>query len=120
MTMEKTLVEKYLEDPTRVRFFQQEGAIYRVTELIESVMRKEKVTRGELAKRLGKTKGWVTQLLDGEANKTIRTVADVLAVLGHELQFSSPSIKFGADEPNHSGRNGRLEKNQVIKSAARR
>jgi len=34
---------------------------------------------------MGQSKGWITQLLDGEKNKTIRTVADVFAVLGREF-----------------------------------
>ncbi|MCI0421076.1 MAG: hypothetical protein L0312_17925, partial [Acidobacteria bacterium] len=55
------------------------------------VMKEEGVTRSALAKRLGRSKGWVTQLLDGQANKTIRTVADVFAVLGREYRsFQRP------------------------------
>ncbi len=89
--MTKTLVEQYVEDPIHMRLFQQERAIYEVAELIESVMKEEGVTRSALAKRLGRSKGWVTQLLDGQANKTIRTVADVFAVLGREYRsFQRP------------------------------
>ena len=53
------------------------------------------ITRAELANRLGKSRGWVTQLLDGEANKTIRTVADAFAVLGHEFRSFSQPIRLG-------------------------
>ncbi len=89
--MKKTLVEKYVEDPIHMRLYQQERAIYEVTELLESLMEEVGVSRSELARRLGKSKGWVTQLLDGEANKTIRTVADAFAVLGREYRsFQSP------------------------------
>ena len=87
--MTKTLVEEYVEDPTHMRLYQQERVIYEVTELIESVLREERVGRAGLAKRLGRSRGWVTQLLDGEANKTIRTVADVLAVLGWEFRVAA-------------------------------
>lgn len=80
--MTKTLVEEYVADPLHMRLFQQERAIFEVTEQLEEAMREGGVSRSELATRLGKTKGWVTQLLDGEANKTIRTVADAFAVLG--------------------------------------
>jgi hypothetical protein len=82
MSKSKTLVENFVDDPKKMRLYQQERAIYEVTELIESVMAEKHVKRADLAKMLGKSKGWVTQLLDGEANKTIRTVADTLAVLG--------------------------------------
>jgi transcriptional regulator with XRE-family HTH domain len=77
-----------------MRLYQQERAIYEVTELIESVINEEGIGRAQLAKILGKSKGWVTQLLDGEANKTIRTVADVLAALDRELHFRASPIRI--------------------------
>ncbi|HEX5444952.1 MAG TPA: helix-turn-helix transcriptional regulator [Pirellulales bacterium] len=80
--MTKTLVEEYVSDPVNMRLFQQERAIFDVTQKLEEAMKKFGVSRAELAARLGKTKGWVTQMLDGEANKTVRTVADAFAVLG--------------------------------------
>jgi transcriptional regulator with XRE-family HTH domain len=97
MKKTKTLVEQYVEDPNHMRLFQQEGAIYEVTELIESVMGEQGVSRSDLARRLGRTKGWITQLLDGEANKTIRTVADVLTVLGMEYHSSATPIRVGKE-----------------------
>jgi transcriptional regulator with XRE-family HTH domain len=93
--MTKTLVEEFVADPENMRLFQQERAVYEATELIESVMEELGVTRAELARRLGKSKGWVTQLLDGEANKTIRTIADVLAVLGREYLSDQQPIRVG-------------------------
>src|SRR5438876_847735 len=94
--MVKTLVEQYVESPAHMRLFQQERAIYEVTELIESVMEADGVSRAELARKLGRSKGWVTQLLDGEANKTIRTVTDVLAVLGREYHSFERPIQIGS------------------------
>lgn len=94
--MPKSLVEEYLEDPMHLRLYLQEGAIMAVTDLIEEAMETEGVSRAELARRLGKSKGWVTQLLDGEANKTIRTVADVLAVLGYAYHSSHEPIRVGS------------------------
>lgn len=93
--MAKTHIERYVEDPQRMRLFQQERAILAVTALIEDVMEQEGVTRAELAKRLNRSRGWVTQLLDGEANKTVRTIADVLAVLGREFRPAAPAIRIG-------------------------
>ena len=93
--MRKTLVEEYVEDPIHMRLFQQERAIYEITELLEEVMRELGISRSDLAKKLGKSKGWVTQLLDGEANKTIRTVADAFAVLGREYRSFQCPIRIG-------------------------
>ena len=90
---EKSLVEQFVESEEGMRLFQQERAIYEVTALIEETMESQGVSRSELARRLGKTQDWVAQLLDGEENKTIRTVSDVLAVLGHSLQVSVGILK---------------------------
>lgn len=103
--MTKTMVEKYVEDPEQMRLYQQERAIYEITELIESVMEAKGISRAALAKRLGKSKGWITQLLDGEANKTIRTVADVLAVLGQEFRVFAQPIRISNARRN-GARNG--------------
>jgi len=78
-----------------MRLYQQERAIYEVTELLESLLGKLGLNRAQFAKRLGKSRGWVTQLLDGEANKTIRTVADAFAVLGMDIHSSYQPIQIG-------------------------
>jgi transcriptional regulator with XRE-family HTH domain len=93
--MAKTLVERYVQDPVHMRLFQQERAIHEVTEQLETLMAELGINRTELAARLGKTKGWVTQLLDGEANKTIRTIADAFAVLDREYRSSYQPIQIG-------------------------
>lgn len=90
-----TVVEEFVQNPDNMRLFQQERAIYEVTDLLESLMEEVGISRAELAKKLGKTPGWVTQLMDGERNKTIRTVADAFAVLGHEYHSTSRRIQIG-------------------------
>jgi transcriptional regulator with XRE-family HTH domain len=101
--MSKSLVEAYVDDPRNMRLFQQERAIHEVTELIESVMRAKGVSRSELASRMGREKSWITQMLDGESNKTIRTVADALAVLGCEFRGFATPIKI-SNEPEFTMR----------------
>ncbi len=91
--MTKTYVDEFLENAENMRLYQQERSIYEVTELLESLMNELGISRATLAKRLGKSRGWITQLLDGEANKTIRTVADAFAVLGHEYRSSCQPIQ---------------------------
>jgi transcriptional regulator with XRE-family HTH domain len=100
--MTKTLVEQYVEDPMHMRVFQQERALYEVTDLIERVMAEQGITRSQLAAKLGRTKGWVTQLLDGDRNKTIRTVADVFAVLGREFCAFQRPIQIQTGKKNSS------------------
>jgi transcriptional regulator with XRE-family HTH domain len=82
---EKTLLEKYLEDPEFARLMAQGDLIMEVTETLCELLEKEKISRKELADRLGKTKGFVSQLLNGGRNLTLRTVADILQVLGYKV-----------------------------------
>ncbi|WLD10858.1 helix-turn-helix transcriptional regulator [Planctellipticum variicoloris] len=51
------------------------------------------MTRSELADRLGKSKGHITQILDGTANLTLRTVSDVFFALGCEFHPSQVRLK---------------------------
>ncbi len=97
--MTKTLVEQFVENESNMRLYQQERAIYEVTELIESVMAEQGITRSQLAAKMGQSKGWITQLLDGEKNKTIRTIADVFAVLGREFCAGQRPIRIQKHSP---------------------
>ena len=85
---EKTLLEKYLEDPEFARLMAQGDLIMEVTETLCELLEKEKVSRKELAERLGKSKGFVSQLLNGGRNLTLRTVADILHVLGYKVSLT--------------------------------
>ena len=85
--MSETLVEKLTGTADGMRLYQQERAILEVTELICELMAEQNVTRSELANQLGRTKGYVTQLLDGRANMTVRTISDVLTALDRALHF---------------------------------
>ncbi|MBC8218457.1 MAG: helix-turn-helix transcriptional regulator [Planctomycetes bacterium] len=96
--MAKSFLEQFVESPERLRLFEQERAISEITGLLCRLMEKENISRADLAARLGKTKGWVTQLLDGERNKTVRTVADVFAALGQSLGFWYQPIDIGGGQ----------------------
>jgi transcriptional regulator with XRE-family HTH domain len=72
--------KKNLDDE---RLLDQERLILHATETIVGLLVEQSVSRRELANRLGKSKGFVSQLLSGERNMTLRTLAD----LGHALGF---------------------------------
>lgn len=65
----------------------QERFILEVTERICGYMEEHNISRAELARRLGKTKGYVSQLLSGGRNLTVRTIADVSYALGANLHL---------------------------------
>jgi transcriptional regulator with XRE-family HTH domain len=62
-------------------------------------MEKQRVSRSELAKRLGTTPGYITQLLDGTTNMTIAKASDVFLALGREFHPSDSPIGFVRDDP---------------------
>src|SRR4051794_21093945 len=77
-----TLSEQLTATDTGEKIWHQERSIFETTERICELMQQSRVTRSELAKRLGKSKGYITQLLDGTANMTIRPLADIDLALG--------------------------------------
>jgi transcriptional regulator with XRE-family HTH domain len=85
--MKATILDEYLKDEEFRRLFAQEDLILEVTEILCELLEKEKISRKELADRLGKTKGFVSQLLGGGRNLTLRTVADILHVLGYRASL---------------------------------
>ena len=85
---EKTLLDKYLEDPEFARLMAQGDLIMEVTETLCELLEKEKISRKELADRLGKSKGFISQLLNGGRNLTLRTVADIIHVLGYKVSLT--------------------------------
>jgi transcriptional regulator with XRE-family HTH domain len=91
---EKTLMDKYLEDPEFAKLMAQEDLIMEVTETLCELLEKEKVSRKELADRLGKSKGFVSQLLNGGRNLTLRTVADILYVLGYKVTLVPHKVEI--------------------------
>lgn len=88
----KTLTEQLTSTSDGIKRYQQERTILAVTEMLCAVMDKRNVSRAELATRLGKTKGFVSQILDGSTNMTIRTMSDILTELGHQLEPSAVAL----------------------------
>ena len=69
------------------RLFEQELLLVSATELISELMDEKKVTRADLAERIGKSKAFVTQLLKGRHNMTLRTLADLAWALDTRVQL---------------------------------
>lgn len=90
--MSQTLTDQLTSTPEGMALFQQERLILEVTELICGLMDEQRVSRAELARRLKTSRAHVTQILDGGANMTLRTVADALTALGCSLHVSSAPL----------------------------
>ena len=70
----------------------QEELILEATERLSSVMENEGVTKTELARRLGKSKSYVTQCLSGRGNLTLRTLADLFGALGYMIRIEPRTV----------------------------
>jgi transcriptional regulator with XRE-family HTH domain len=78
-----------------------EKLILEVTEALSEAIEVRGLTRSEVAKRLGKTKGFISQLLAGGRNLTLRTVADIADAIGISLKVAvqGAEISKGATRP---------------------
>jgi transcriptional regulator with XRE-family HTH domain len=83
-------------DEEAERILAQERLIVEATEVICELLERDGVTRQELAERLGKTKGFVSQVLSGERNMTLRTLSDFAFVLGRRLRVSPAALGGGS------------------------
>ncbi|AEB10084.1 helix-turn-helix domain-containing protein [Desulfobacca acetoxidans] len=94
------LLDEYMQDKDFKKLMAQEDLIMEVTETLCYLLEQEGVTRQELAKRLNKSKGFISQLLNGGRNLTLRTIADIAESLGYrvtigaEKKFDLQNVKF--------------------------
>ena len=93
------------------QLLRQERLILDVTEQLAGALEKSDVTRAELARRMGRTPGFVSQLLGGGRNLTLRTIADIAAALSLQPSFklsskrtsatAKPWVTIGVHEDTH-------------------
>lgn len=94
------------------RLLRQEELILDVTERLVGTLKEQCITRTELARRLGRTPGFVSQVLGGGRNLTLRTIADIAAALSLEPSFQlvvserisarpEPWVAMGGQEDTH-------------------
>jgi antitoxin component HigA of HigAB toxin-antitoxin module len=89
-------LEKFVENPENRRIYEQERLLVDATELLSTVMEKTGTKRAELAQRLKKSKAYVTQILRGNQNLTLKTLADAFFALNHRLLVVAEPMAAGA------------------------
>jgi len=97
------LIQEYMQDDKFRNLLAQEELIMEVTELLCKLIDEEGISRNELAKRLGKTKGFISQLLNGGRNLTLRTIADIISALGYKVTLNSHKVDHEGKECSFLG-----------------
>jgi transcriptional regulator with XRE-family HTH domain len=82
------LTEWVNTSPERQREFAEERLIVDAAEEIWTAMEHEGISKSDVARILGKSKAYVTQVLSGSRNMTLRTFATIAHILGYEVEVS--------------------------------
>src|SRR5262245_55077609 len=101
---------KKSDDENYELLLEQERLLLEATELVEQLMAERKINRSELAERLGKSKPHVTQLLSGDRNLTLRTLAELAHALGERVHLQTQA-RSEAPAKWHSRQ---LRRNQLV------
>lgn len=95
----KTISEQIASTEEGLQAWHQERAIFETTERICELLGEAKLTRSQFAEALGKSKGYVTQLLDGQTNMTLRTISDAFLALGRSVHITDSPATIDNDLP---------------------
>jgi transcriptional regulator with XRE-family HTH domain len=85
------------------RLVEEETLIFEATEVIAELLEEQQVTRKELADKLGRSKGFVTQVLAGDRNMTLRTLANLSFALERRIELQAAPLETKADSGGEAG-----------------
>lgn len=76
---------EFIEDTA---YFEQDLLKVHISEIVWGLMEDENVHQAELARRVGKSRAYLTKVLRGSTNFTLESVASILFALGYRLKMS--------------------------------
>jgi transcriptional regulator with XRE-family HTH domain len=85
----KDKFQEFIADDERRRLYERESLAFDAAEMISHLMEECNVSKAELARRIGKSRSEVTQLLNGTRNMTVYSLADLAFALGYRLEFKA-------------------------------
>ena len=102
-----TKFDELMLDPEFKKQYAVEGFIGDTAELIWQLLVLRNMKQADLARLLNKTPAFVSQLLNGKANMTVRTLAEVVYALGATVQInardeSASTCETVDDPPMHT------------------
>jgi hypothetical protein len=84
-----TKFDELMLDPEFRKQYAVEGLIGDTAELIWQLLVRRNLKQADLARMLNKTPAFVSQLLNGKANMTVRTLAEVVYALGATVKINA-------------------------------
>lgn len=88
-----SLLESYIEQNQYSPEFQTELSIIDLNEKIIAMMAERKVSRAELARRLVVSKAFITKMLNGNPNMTIKTINSLALALDCQLYLDIKPVE---------------------------
>ena len=77
------------EEAENTAEYQFEKAVVDLTEQLCEIMEAKGITRADLARQLGKSRAWVTKVLRGDHNVTLKTITDIFWQLGYNARIEA-------------------------------
>ncbi|MCX5638876.1 MAG: helix-turn-helix transcriptional regulator, partial [Planctomycetota bacterium] len=90
--MTETFIQKLMSDDEGRKLYFREDLIFEITEAICKAMQEKHINKTELSRLAGVSKSNITQLLSGDHNMRLTTVADLLYALDSKLQVAAIPI----------------------------
>lgn len=92
--MGDNFIRELLSDREGQKLYFREDLIFEVTEAICKVMEEKGVSKTELAELASVSKSNITQLLSGDQNMRLTTIADLLFALGARLEVAAVPVEI--------------------------
>jgi len=71
-----------------------ESALAMAQATIQSAMDRAEISKADLARSMGRPRSFITRMLSGSHNLTVRTMASALLACGYEIRFGVAPIKW--------------------------
>jgi len=134
--MAQNFIQKLMSDDEGRKLYFREDLIFEITEAICKIMKERQISKADLSRLTGVSKSNISQLLRGDQNMRLTTVADLLYAVGSKLQVAavpidtdkilemvtssgqeqwSPARKFTVKEPEYNG--FRKQETRLIQAA---
>jgi transcriptional regulator with XRE-family HTH domain len=85
--------EEFVANEERRRLYERESLAFDASEMVAFLMEQRKMNKAQLARAIGKSRAYVTQLLSGSRNMTIHTLADLGFALGYRFELKARECK---------------------------